>query len=473
MVGEIQRSYTKQIRRQACLAKSVSLTCIRFSFTLIIHIKGVQHWTPFTIILFHIKSNTKDDVIIKLIRIFRTHKKVKPTITHMKMILFRLICLKTCLLLIPVLYAQNNYRPGFIITVQKDTIYGEIDYRTDKMNAKRCVFQSQGNDIEPVTYHPFEILGYRFTDDGKYYVSKNIELKYGVSTPVFLEYLLQGMKSLYYYETEDNIPIYFVEDNNTIVKIDAPKLSKQATNIQFKGQTDRYIPFLHYAFKDCPSLAPQIDRARFSRKEMIKITKEYHYAMCTSNEDCIEFEAKEDKRSIQLDITPYVGVIQYNVPSGSLIGLYSSPELSYLAGVTLAISNRRWMSSLSGCFDVSFSRITSSARSLNNENSSTIFKHSGTMFSGKLGIRYTYPKGMARPFVELGADFSGMINAKIKINDKSERWLDGVYPGYYANAGVNFKLSRKNKQMICIRSSIQRLKRHDGKISPRLWDGQE
>lgn len=49
MVGEIQRSYTKQIRRQACLAKSVSLTCIRFSFTLIIHIKGVQHWTPFTL----------------------------------------------------------------------------------------------------------------------------------------------------------------------------------------------------------------------------------------------------------------------------------------------------------------------------------------------------------------------------------------------------------------------------------------
>ena len=29
MVGEIQRSYTKQIRRQACLAKSVSLTCIK------------------------------------------------------------------------------------------------------------------------------------------------------------------------------------------------------------------------------------------------------------------------------------------------------------------------------------------------------------------------------------------------------------------------------------------------------------
>ena len=55
------------------------------------------------------------------------------------------------------------------------------------------------------------------------------------------------------------------------------------------------------------------------------------------------------------------------------------------------------------------------------------------MLSGKLGIRYTYPKGIVRPFAELGLDVSGMVNAKIKTNDKSERWLDGVYPGYYAN----------------------------------------
>lgn len=383
------------------------------------------------------------------------HRNVKLTIIHMKTILFRLVCLNTLLLMILSLYAQSNYRPGFIITLQKDTIYGKIDYRTDKMNAKRCVFRPQGNNTEPTTYHPFDILGYRFTDDGKYYVSKNIELQYGVPKPVFLEYLLQGMKSLYFYETEEDIPIYFVESNHLLVKIDAPKLSKQTTGLQFKNQTDRYIPQLHYAFKDCPSLEPQIDRAHFSRKELMKITKEYHYATCTSNEACIEFETKEDKHSIQLDITPYAGIIQYNVPSGSSIGLYSSPDLSYLAGVTLAISNKRWMSSLSGCFDVSLSRITSSARS-SDENYT--YKQSGTMLSGKLGIRYTYPKGMVRPFVELGADISGMINAKTKANDKSERWLNGVYPGYYANTGMNFKLSRKNKQMICVRAQFKGLR---------------
>ncbi|MCY6309024.1 hypothetical protein [Bacteroides faecis] len=121
----------------------------------------------------------------------------------------------------------------------------------------------------------------------------------------------------------------------------------------------------------------------------------------------------------------------------------------------MAISNKRWMSSLSGCFDVSLSRITSSARS---SDKNYTYKQSGTMISGKFGVRYTYPKGVVRPFVELGADVSGMINAKTKANDKSERWLNGVYPGYYANTGMNFKLSRKNKQMICVRAQFKGLR---------------
>lgn len=373
----------------------------------------------------------------------------------MKTTLFRLIGLNACLLFIPLLYAQSNYRPGFIITIQKDTVYGEIDYRTDQKNAKRCVFRAQDNAAEPVVYQPFDILGYRFTDDGRYYVSRNIELQHGVPKPIFLEYLLQGMKSLYYYETEEDIPIYFVEDKDRLVKIDAPKLSKQMLRAQFKDQTDRYIPQLHYAFKDCPSLSSKIDRARFNRNELMKIAKEYHYKMCTSNEDCIEFEAKEDKHSLQIDITPYVGIIQYKVPSGSSIGIYSSPKLSYLAGATLAISDKRWMSSLSGCLDVSFSRIASTAKSPKNAN---IVKQSATVLSGKVGIRYTYPKGWVRPFAELGADISGMISSKIETNEDSETWLDGVYPGYYANVGVNFKLSRKNKHMICVRAQFKGLR---------------
>ena len=285
-----------------------------------------------------------NETIINRNQLFRSHKKL--IIMHMQTSFFQFLFFSVVLSFPYVLYSQNNYRPGFIITLQKDTLYGEIDYRTDIMNSKRCIFRSLDNGEKPLTYHPFEILGYRFTDDGKYYVSRNIELEYGIPQAVFLEYLLQGIKSLYYYEMEGDIPIYFIEDNNRLVKIDAPQLAKnQVMGTQFKSQTDQYIPLLRYAFKDCPNLAPHIDKAHFNRKELMKITKEYHYAMCTNNEDCIEFEAKEDKHTIQLNFTPYAGVIKYVIPSNSSIGLYSSPDLSYLAGITLAISNKRWMSS--------------------------------------------------------------------------------------------------------------------------------
>ena len=94
------------------------------------------------------------------------------------------------------------------------------------------------------------------------------------------------------------------------------------------------------------------------------------------------------------------------------------------------------------------------------------------MLSGKLGIRYTYPKGIVRPFAELGLDVSGMVNAKIKTNDKSERWLDGVYPGYYANAGINFKTFAKEKANDMCACSIQGLRDMMEK-SASLMAGQE
>lgn len=359
---------------------------------------------------------------------------------------------------LPLLNAQSNYRPGFIITLQNDTVFGKIDFRTDIMNAKRCVFQSSDN-AGAIIYNPFDILGYRFTDDGKYYVSRNIELQYGVPQPIFLEYLLHGMKSLYFYEAEGNIPVYFVEDHNQLVKIDAPRLSRQTATFQYKNQTDRYIPLLHYAFKDCPDLSSKIDRTRFNRKGLVELAKDYHYAMCISNEDCIEFEAKEEKRSVQLYVTPYVGVIQYMVPSGSSLELTQRPDLSYLAGATLAIGNKRWMSSLSGCLDLSFSRLASSTRILNvYDNTSYAIKYAGTMLSGKLGIRYTYPKGLIRPFAEFGVDISTLLASQIETGGESEEWMEDIFPGYYGNVGLNFKFSRSTKQMLYVRAQFKSLR---------------
>lgn len=378
----------------------------------------------------------------------------------MKKHLFRLLCLCTLCCFMTTMQAQRNYRPGFIITLQKDTIYGQIDFRIDKMNEQRCVFRDDSTFQEKV-YEPFDIWGYRFTDDGKMYVSKSVRLKMGeLPVDVFLEYLVKGMKSLYYMDTA-SIPTYFIEDGDKLVKVDAPHLAQKDIDFQFKGEVDRYIPILHYVFSDCPTLKSQIDHTHFNHKSLIKLTKKYHYAMCTNNEDCIEFVAKNDEHRTQIRLTPYGGIMQYTLPQGIFVGDFYRPDLSYLLGINLAISSRRWMSSISGIIDMSFSRL---------ETTDGTFNYSCTLFSPQIGLRYTYPKGSVRPFMGAGADISILITSD--SNNKGVKLLKAVYPGYYAEAGLDIHLSKKKARVLNIRLQFKNIRNNVAKCNFAYgWSG--
>ena len=112
-------------------------------------------------------------------------------------------------------HAQSNYSSGYIITNDQDTIFGLIDYRTDKMNALTCHFKKDLTSAEQ-TYLPGQIFGYRFTDAGKFYISKFVTIN-SIQQKVFLEYLLQGIMNLYYYCDESDaeyLNYYFFENEN-------------------------------------------------------------------------------------------------------------------------------------------------------------------------------------------------------------------------------------------------------------------
>lgn len=340
-------------------------------------------------------------------------------------------------------YGQSNYRPGFIITLKQDTVYGQIDFRTDKMNAQRCVFKPRDN-AEPVTYLPFEIAGYRFTDDGKFYVSRMIKLDGSeVEIPVFLEYLLEGVKSLYYYVSAENHGLYFIQDGERLVMLDAPELEKmKSEGLVVKGRTDRYIPTLQYVFRDCPGLASKILNTPFSHKGLIEITKEYHRAVCKSNEDCIEFENRtSERKGLQILFTPYVGVVQY-----SYLDRFNvlKPDLSYMAGISIEVTNKRWRGIFSGVLDFSLSRLYMIPTYDTSES-----KYTATSLSLKLGVRLMYPKGKVRPFLEGGADFFKRM--------KKDDFRD-LFPGGYIGIGAKVKLAHNERQSLVVRAQFERVR---------------
>lgn len=102
------------------------------------------------------------------------------------------------------LMAQSNLREGYVITLQDDTIHGEIDFRTAAMNMKQCVFRKKG-ETSFKTYLPGEISGYRFTSNGIYYVSKEVNTKEEGKKVLFVEFVLHGNMNLYQLGSDEMI----------------------------------------------------------------------------------------------------------------------------------------------------------------------------------------------------------------------------------------------------------------------------
>ena len=68
--------------------------------------------------------------------------------------------------------AQTNPKPGYVITNNGDTIRGVIDFRTNERLSKQCDFWAHGRS-EGRTYKPGDIEGFRFDNNGKYFVTRS------------------------------------------------------------------------------------------------------------------------------------------------------------------------------------------------------------------------------------------------------------------------------------------------------------
>lgn len=126
--------------------------------------------------------------------------------------------------------AQQNLRDGYIITLKGDTLYGVIDYRTPAMNTKHCTFKQNGA-TEFTTFLPGEIDSYRFTNNGIYYISKNVMNDTGSREMVFAEYIIRGNMNLYQIGAHDML-LVDEEGNEAAFSVDKARSAKKANEVR-------------------------------------------------------------------------------------------------------------------------------------------------------------------------------------------------------------------------------------------------
>ena len=347
--------------------------------------------------------------------------------------------------------AQSNYKKGYIITNKNDTINGYIDFRTDEMNSTVCKFRKTARTKEEIFY-PGDIRGYMFIDEVKYYVTRTVQID-NTFKIVFLEYLVQGVKDLYYYS--ENIDYYFIEDENgkmisVTKKPDCIIDNKYKVDNKYKGR-------LMYAFRDCESVEKDISDVGFDRSSLIKLTKKYHQKMCSPGEECIIFENNYKKIFLKLDFSIYSGlqVMNFKYGENELSQFKSSSSLSPVIGGQVEISNPRLIKSLRFQLGAALSYLKGFNDFAGENTYYQNFEFKSCMGTGIFGLKYIYPKGNVLPVVEIGISYSRLFNSsntlyeESYINDflvtsTSSIPLSKSYSGYYFGAGLNCKIKNEH-----------------------------
>ena len=226
--------------------------------------------------------------------------------------------------------SNNDFKEGYVISLKGDTTKGFILEQISRNASEQCIFKLNAKS-ESKMYKPGEIAGYRYLN-GKYYISKEINIDSTTKKVIFLEFLIKGMANVYYYmDTKEH---YYIERS----PIGLLELTEETTTY-FDGSHNyvsqsKYKGKLIFELQDCPGIINEIQNTRLNHKSLIKLTKDYHEKVCNS-ESCIIYEKGNTSAIVKFGVLMGFSKNQYNF-GGQLISNYGN---TYQIGAALKMSN--------------------------------------------------------------------------------------------------------------------------------------
>ncbi len=240
-----------------------------------------------------------------------------------------------------VLHAQSVFQPGFVITLENDTVYGLIENNSYAQNAVYCVFK-KSETTETINYSALDIKSYQFVG-GKYYSSEKVGEK-----PMFLEYLVKGKLNLFFnrdidgnnhfYVSKDNIPLTELYISKSIL---GENNEFSVDNSQFAFSVDgeksfqskKYIGVLKYYTENHPKLIKDIDNVGLTHQSLIKVVSKYNSLF----EDVHTESAYVKKFKRKIIVETLGGFTSFNILVDNSSGLNLIPQSPFYPSYGLQV----------------------------------------------------------------------------------------------------------------------------------------
>ena len=312
------------------------------------------------------------------------------------------------------LRAQQTFDPGYIVTLNRDTIRGSVLISSASEITQSVKFKNGGTGAMEV-YHPAELGGFGMGPD--VYLSRRFinTAEEQVTDTAFLKQLVRGEYNLYAFATPVN-NYYLIEKDTTQYFL----IKKPFSNGEEIDQKQYYYSYLNLMAISCEKLIPDVDRVGFNDKELSDFVMKLDN--CDGSGHASNFYQKQ---KTQMDPVGFAG--------GWPVSSHSQFTLNFVLSFSLPRVDKK--SSLN--IGINYSSSTHPTADINNYNQPYTLVTHYSIVSVPLTFQYNFTDSRVQPYLYGGFSFAFINNTS---NSKSY-WIPASrsYSGFYPVAGLGIQ----------------------------------
>lgn len=315
---------------------------------------------------------------------------MKLTFAHLCLFLLGIF-----VLCIPV---QAAFYPGYVITIDGDSINGEVDIDAPQDMKHLCRFVPEGSK-KTIKYTPEKLIRFGTSDGNRQFISGTVPYFFKKKR-IFLEVLQQGRLNLYYtFDGVLNDRYYVNKKEGELIDV----MYDWDENMVFPLKSD-YIAFLKKAMVDAPELMLDIERMKNPSPSLVselvgKYNRKFDRSAGRTTVAFLSPVAKTDKQ-IGLSVTPGIMIPDLLYVDNQLTDVYCGLSLT-----KRPLGKRNGFHLSLGAYVPGFSLTTNGRWDVSTSINSVNFKY---MVLIPANLSYRFTKNDLQPAV--GLDFHTFLN---------------------------------------------------------------
>ena len=327
-----------------------------------------------------------------------------------------------------VAWAQADFRAGYIVPLNGDTVRGLADYRGGLRNAELCRFRPAAG-AEAVSYTPTQLRAYGF-ENGHHYRAQLLvaidSIQYEITPPrrVFMEVLVYGPLNLYQVRSKDGVDRYFVAPAAAEASRPATELiprrnpgSDNLTRAYLRAPLYRGV--LAELMADCPAVRLEVASVPFITSALTSIVQRYNacrapQAAGTAAPVAAVRPAARPGERVKLGVVAGFERSRFVVTGESFLATGSFATTAPVIGLGVSIP----FASISEKLSLRIEALVEKQRYEDTFTGGIGYTAATyhrvqlhlTYLRVPILVRYTYPTGRVRPFAQAGASFSQRLH---------------------------------------------------------------